>query len=98
LFGSIAIQYVELLIIIEAIIMATAKKDEWNKIAATMLKNEIRRNLETYASLAKKLGEDTDVLRNKINRGTFGTSFFLQALVALGVKKMVVPKIEENSA
>jgi hypothetical protein len=72
------------------------KKDEWNKIAATILKNEIRRNLETYASLAEKLGEDTDVLRNKINRGTFRASFFLKALAALGIKKIVLPKIDKK--
>jgi DNA anti-recombination protein RmuC len=73
--------------------MATTKKDEWNKIAATILKNEIRRNLETNATLAKKLGEDTDVLRNKINRGTFRASFFLKALAALGVRRLQIPNI-----
>ena len=94
MFGFIAIQYAELLIIAEVITMATTKKDEWNKIAATILKNEIRRNLETYATLAEKLGEDTDVLRNKINRGTFRASFFLQALAALGVKKIIIPRAD----
>jgi hypothetical protein len=81
--------------ITEVIIMTTTTKDEWNKIAATMLKNEIRRNLETYASLAEKLGEDTDVLRNKINRGTFRAAFFLKALAALGIKKIEIPKAND---
>jgi len=72
------------------------KKDEWNKIVATILKNEIRRNLETYESLAKKLGEDTGVTRNKINRGTFRASYFLMALAALGVKQIEVPEINGN--
>lgn len=72
------------------------KKNEWNKIVATILKNEIRRNLETYESLAKKLGEDTGVTRNKINRGTFRASYFLRALAALGVKQIEVPEIDEN--
>jgi hypothetical protein len=71
-----------------------AKKNEWNKVAATILKNEIRRNLETYETLAKKLGEETGVTRNKINRGTFRASYFLKALAVLGVKKINVPNIK----
>lgn len=70
----------------------TTQKDDWNKIATTMLKNEIRRNLETYETLAQKLGEDTAVTRNKINRGTFKASYFLKALAALGIEKIDIPK------
>ncbi len=73
----------------------TTKKDEWNKIVATILKNEIRRNLETYETLAQKLGEDTAVTRNKINRGTFRASYFLKALAALGVKRINISNIKK---
>lgn len=69
------------------------KKNNWNKLVSTILKNEIRRNLETYETLAQKMGEDVANTRNKINRGTFRASYFLQALAALGVKQIEVPEI-----
>ena len=87
---------VSVILTIEVIVIMVTKKDEWNKLVATILKNEIRRNLETYESLAKKLGEDTGVTRNKINRGTFRASYFLRALVLLGVKQIEVPETNDD--
>jgi hypothetical protein len=72
------------------------KKDEWSKIVTTILKNEIRRNLETYETLAKKMGEGVANTRNKINRGVFRASYFLKALSTLGVKTLEVPKTKDE--
>ena len=72
------------------------KKDNWNKTVSIILKNEIRRNLESYESLAKKLGEATETTRTKINRGTFRASYFLKALSLLGVKQIEVPEINDH--
>ena len=70
------------------------QKDKWNQTVAIMLKNEIKRNLESYESLAKKLGETTETTRTKINRGTFRASYFLKAMAALGVKQIEVPDFD----
>lgn len=68
-------------------------KATWEKIATKILKDEIRRNLESYETLGKKIGMNTASLTNKINRGTFGAAFFLEALAQLGVKQINVPNI-----
>lgn len=76
----------------------TTKHNNWNKIVSTMLKNEIKRNLESYESLAKKLCESTETTRTKINRGTFRASYFLRALAALGVKQIEVPVVHKDES
>ena len=61
---------------------------DWEKEAKAILKAEIKRRNLTYADLVERFGEmgtpiTEPALRNKISRGSFSASFFLQCLAAL---------------
>ncbi len=66
---------------------------EWNFKASTILRVEMLRRDITAENLSKKLREfDADLephaLNNKIRRGTFTLAFFLQCMVAMGVRDL----------
>lgn len=66
---------------------------DWNVIAASILKAELKRRNLNYHDLLElliKIGvEDTyRGLSSKINRGTFQFAFFLQCAEVLGIKNL----------
>jgi hypothetical protein len=66
--------------------------------AKNLLKSELRRRGITYAGLADKLAaigvkENARNLNNKLSRGGFPAAFFLQCLVAIGVRDL---RIQES--
>ncbi len=63
---------------------------DWVEEPRGLIKSTMKRQKLTYDDLALKLkqigiGESAANLRNKINRGNFSASFFLQCLTALEV-------------
>ena len=68
-----------------------AKEKAWSDRAKRFLKAELKRAGVTYAELAERLGhhgmEETEAsITSKLGRGTFAATFFLAALVAIGVE------------
>ncbi len=62
---------------------------DWTDAASRLLKAEISREGVTLARLAARLNamgiQETEAsLKNKLYRGTFSTTFFMQAITALG--------------
>ena len=62
---------------------------DWNAEARNVLKGALKRQGMSYVLLRQglsKMGiEETEAnLRNKINRGTFSTAFFLQCFAVMG--------------
>lgn len=69
-----------------------AEKTDWESFAANMLKAELKRKGVTYAQLADLI-EDKEVnIRNKLSRGKFTASFLFEALSAIGVERIEIPK------
>tara|TARA_A100001391_G_C4853642_1_gene220467 strand:- start:38 stop:268 length:231 start_codon:yes stop_codon:yes gene_type:complete len=67
--------------------------DKWVNMAKGILRAEMTRRGITYDELAAKLTEmGTPVtsvnIRNKVARGGFPAAFFLQCLIAMGVKRI----------
>jgi hypothetical protein len=68
-----------------------------------ILKGELKRRGLTYADLVARLGEQGIVeteanLRNKISRGSFTATFFMQCLVAMGCQQVQLPSPEPAAA
>jgi hypothetical protein len=66
---------------------ASAETD-WEDEVRGLIKSTMKRQRLTYADLAQKLAqigieENAANLRNKINRGNFSATFFLQCITAL---------------
>lgn len=67
----------------------------WENDARQILKAELALRGITYAMLAKRLGaicvvETERSIANKMSRGTFPFTFYLQCLAALGVDQVSV--------
>lgn len=67
-----------------------AQQIDWQGAAKGILKAELKRRNLSYRDLAEKLkaigvNETERNLMNKVSRGTFAASFFLQCLTAIGV-------------
>ena len=67
------------------------RDDIWADKAKRLLRAEMVKHGVSYEELSERLGkmgiEDTPVnLRNKVARGKFMASFFLQCLAAMGVQ------------
>lgn len=66
---------------------------EWERMAAGLLKAELKRKGVTYAQLVGKLGEigisekEANVA-NKLSRGKFTAAFMLQCLSAIGSNQL----------
>lgn len=66
---------------------------EWDAAAGAILRSEMARRRMKYPELAKALEaigvhDNERNLSNKIGRGTFSATFFLQCLAAMGVKNL----------
>lgn len=73
-------------------------RDDWNKLAANILKAELRLRGMTYNQLHERLfllgaAETVSGIKGKISRGSFQFSFFLQCAVAIGIKKLSLDEI-----
>lgn len=64
------------------------EKTDWEEFAANMLKAELKRKGVTYAQLAEMIGDKEVNIRNKLARGKFTASFFLQSLSAIGTHEL----------
>ena len=65
--------------------------------AKGILKSELKLRNMTYANLAERLAQngvfETEAnLRNKISRGSFTASFFLQCLLAIGCEHIFLSR------
>ena len=72
--------------------MASKTKD-WQAKAKGLLKGELKRRNLSYGDLATKLvavgvKDNERNISNKIGRGTFAATFFLQCLEAIGCKTL----------
>ena len=68
-------------------------KLNWNKLAANILKSELKLRGLNYDQLQKSLSalginETTNGIKIKVNRGTFQFAFFLQCAAAIGIKNL----------
>lgn len=64
---------------------------EWEELAKSLLKAELKRRNVTYAQLVGKLADigviDSEPnIRNKMSRGKFTAVFLIQCLEAIGVE------------
>lgn len=62
---------------------------DWQDRVKGLLKAELKRRNLSYRDLAEKLGEigirETELnIKNKVSRGGFSATFFVQCLVAIG--------------
>jgi hypothetical protein len=69
------------------------KNIDWNKLASGILKAELKRrhiSYEQLVALLEKIGvkETHASVLNKMSRGTFQFSFFLQCAAAIEVKNL----------
>ncbi len=74
------------------------KRPNWEERAKRFLKAELKRADVSYLELAKRLKKhgltETEAsVANKLSRGTFAATFFLAALVALGVESVSLEDI-----
>jgi len=68
---------------------------EWEAMASNILKSELKRKGVTYGQLVEKLAEigitEKEInVANKLSRGKFSASFFLQCLSVIGVNTLVL--------
>ncbi|HFS5637829.1 TPA: DUF6471 domain-containing protein [Legionella bozemanae] len=66
---------------------------DWNKLASGLLKAELKRRdigYEKLVVLLESMGiqETRASILNKMSRGTFQFSFFLQCATAIGIKNL----------
>jgi hypothetical protein len=66
---------------------------DWNKLAANILKAELKRRGMTYDQLHEKLvalgiTDTTNSIKVKVSRGAFQFAFFLQCAAAIGIKNL----------
>lgn len=69
------------------------EKTDWEAKVANILKAELKRKGVTYTQLVENLAEmgvdEKEVnVRNKLARGKFSASFFVQCLEAIGVSDL----------
>lgn len=75
----------------------------WEELAKNLLRAEMMRKGVSFATLPERLAaigvtDSESNLRNKVGRGRFTAVFFMQCMMALGVKWIEVPdSIEEGS-
>lgn len=69
---------------------------DWDALARNMLRGELMRRGMSYARLVEALHEigveETEAsIKNKVSRGRFPLTFFLQAMVAIGEEWVRIP-------
>jgi hypothetical protein len=78
---------------------ATARKRrDWRAEVKGLLKAELKRRDLSYADLADKLAtiginDNERNISNKISRGTFSATFFVQCMAAMGVKTIHIDEL-----
>lgn len=82
-----------------AVEAAKAAQVDWHARTKGILKAEIARRHLTYKDLVDKLfvigiEESEANLRNKISRGRFSATFFVQVLVAIGAHTVRLEEVE----
>ena len=68
-------------------------QNEWESMAANLLKGELKRKGVTYAQLVERLADigisEKEVnIANKLSRGKFSAAFMLQCLSAVGSSQL----------
>ena len=81
---------------------AVLKVTNWNKLASSILKAELKRRdigYEKLISLLDIIGvqETHSSILNKMSRGTFQFSFFLQCAAAIGMKNLRLEDLISDS-
>lgn len=76
-------------------------ESDWNKLAANILKAELKRRGITYDQLQEKLAtlglsETTNSIKVKVSRGAFQFAFFLQCAAAIGIKHLRLDELVTN--
>lgn len=71
--------------------MAAKKAKDWKAQVKGMLKAELKRQNLSYADLVEKLAaigvkDEERNIANRISRGSFTAVFFMQCMVAIGVR------------
>ena len=74
---------------------------DWNKLAKSLLKAELKKREITYEGLREKLAmigikETAGSINRKINLGAFQFAFFLQCAVAIGMKNLRLDELINN--
>ena len=74
----------------------------WNKLAANILKAELKRRGITYDQLHEKLlalniNDTTNSIKVKVSRGAFQFAFFLQCAAAIGIKNLRLDELVPES-
>ena len=69
------------------------KNTDWKKLASGILKAELKHRdigYEQLAALLKKIGvkETAPSIRNKLSRGTFQFTFFIQCAAVIDIKNL----------
>lgn len=57
---------------------------DWELMAASILKAELKRKNTTYGQLAELIGDKEVNIRNKLSRGKFTAAFLIQCFDAIG--------------
>ena len=77
---------------------AARKRRDWRAEVKGLLKAELKRRGLSYADLADRLAtigidENERNISNKISRGTFSATFFVQCMAAMGVKTIHIDEL-----
>ena len=78
------------------------KNIDWNKLASGVIKAELKRRDISYEKLVTLLDkmnvqEPHASILNKMSRGTFQFSFFLQCATAIGLKNLRLEELISDS-
>jgi hypothetical protein len=63
---------------------------DWELMAASTLKAELKRKNVTYGRLADLIGDKEVNIRNKLSRGKFTAAFLFQCLCAIKVTRLEI--------
>ena len=74
---------------------------DWNQVASSILKAELKRRNIGYEQLVKMLSiigvhETHASILNKMSRGAFQFAFFLQCAAAVGIKNLRLDELVTN--
>lgn len=78
-------------------------ENNWNRLAANILRAELRLRGLTYHELHQRLAdlgvkESTNGIKAKINRGSFQFSFFLKCASAIGMDRLNLDSIFQKES
>ena len=72
---------------------------DWDALARNLLRGELTKRGLSYARLVERLAaigivETEASIKNKVSRGRFPLTFFLQAMAAIGEEWVRIPGVE----